>query len=257
VIAADRQVSHGVGGLITVGAPVTKISILGNNIGLFASSGSVSLSQQIQAALEKDHGKFSGSGFQAMVTQLQPQLRLILAPPLEMAQRAFNYMPGVGNDVSCGALLAAKFRDGLRLAEIERLGIIGHLTPEMPYVCLGSGKPNADAILRYLWAIYYPDHGTVTPPPAASLQDGTILAYWTVTVGIKHLKSPYIGFEADVFVLERDGANYKASQIERDQLRLYDQFIDAVEASIRKAHEARGGAAEAEEAPYPEGEAKS
>ncbi len=192
VIAADRQVSHGVGGLITVGAPVTKISTIGNGAGLFASSGSVALAQQILAVLEKDHNKFASTGFQQIVAQIQPQVRQILAPPMEMAQRAATYLPGVANDVTCGGLVAAKFRDGLRLAEIERFGTFGQLTPEMPFVCLGSGKQNADPILRYLWAIYYPED-PASPPRTASLQDGTILAYWTVAVGIKHLKSPFIG----------------------------------------------------------------
>lgn len=248
VIAADRQVSHGAGGLITVGSPVTKITTIGNNAGLFASSGSVSLAQQIQAVLEKEHNRFANTAFQSVVALIQPQVRQILAPPMEMAQRAVQYMSGVANDVSCGGLLAAKFRDGLRLAEIERFGTFGHLTAEMPFVCLGSGKQNADPILRYLWTIYYPEDPD-SPPRTASLQDGTILAYWTVKVGIQVLKSPYIGFEVDVFVLERDGATYKASQIDRDQMRLYDEFITSVEASIRRAHESQGGAGEPADLP--------
>jgi 20S proteasome alpha/beta subunit len=240
VIAADKQASLGAFGNITVGQPVTKIKIIGDNAALFASSGSMGLGQQLESIVESKHQAFSRNVFNSMMGQIQPELRKVLGPSYEMAKLAGQVVPGAAMEAVCLTLIAGHFKDGLRVAETDSLGNYTYLTHEMPFVCLGSGKQNADPILRYLWTIYYFDGRSPT------LKEGTLLAFWAVDLAIKHLKSGGVGFATDVFVLARDDGTYKASKVDDAQLQLHSEFIEATQEAIRSVQETATG-----EAPTP------
>jgi hypothetical protein len=62
-----------------------------------------------------------------------------------------------------------------------------------------------------------------------------LAGYWTVKIAIG-LKSPLVGFEPEVFVLEKsgkEGKHVKARKIEDDELVPHDEFILAVENAMR------------------------
>lgn len=132
-------------------------------------------------------------------------------------------------DVLCSGLLAAKFQDGFHLFDIGTQGLCEILSHErVPFVCHGSGKQNADPILRFLWNIYWAQH-------SPSLREAILVGYWTVKIGIQ-LKSPGVGFDPEVFVLEkvgRDGKHARARQIQNEELAQHDEFIVAVEDAMR------------------------
>jgi 20S proteasome alpha/beta subunit len=240
VIAADRQASLGSFGTLTVAHPVTKIKILSDGKALFASSGSMGLGQQLESIFEAQHNSFGQQPFQSAIVPVQANLRNVLVSSYRMAELASKMNPSAWAEASCVSLVAGSFQDGLRVAETDTVGNFTHLTKDMPFTSIGSGKANADPILRYLWTIYYSDDHLPT------LREGTLLAFWTVKVVIEHLKSFGVGFDADVFVLSRDEVDYKASQVDEADLRVHAEFIAAAEEAMRNVQQPQ---AEVEEPP--------
>jgi hypothetical protein len=133
-------------------------------------------------------------------------------------------------DVLCSGVLAGKFKDGFHLFDISPQGLCEILSVDrVPFVCHGSGKQNADPILRFLWNIYW------APTRRPSLREAILAGYWTVKIVID-LKSPGVGFTPDVFVLEKsgkDGKHARARKIEDAELAAHDEFILAVEGAMR------------------------
>ena len=232
VIAADRQASHAMFGVMTVGQPVTKIRIVGNKVALFASSGDMGFGQQLEGALFSDLNTFANAPYLRAIAQVQPHVRALLEPRINLAKAISPLNPGAAQEAIATALLAARFKDGIRIVEMSPIGGFTYLTHEMPFTCIGSGKQNADPLLGYLWSVYFKEG------ERPSLDDGILLAYWTVVIAI-NLKTFGVGFDPDVFVLARSGANYEASQVEQAQLQVHNDFIDASAAAIRKLREAQ------------------
>src|ERR1019366_2435757 len=124
-------------------------------------------------------------------------------------------------DVLCGGMLAGKFTEGIQLIDISHQGLCEILTTDrVPFACNGSGKQNADPILRFLWNTYWEkQHPT--------LREAVLAAYWTIKIVID-LKTTGVGYGPDVFVLQksgRDGKHAKARQIAADELAEHDEFI--------------------------------
>lgn len=243
VIGADRQATHGAMGQQTVGQPTTKVKIIEGNT-LIATSGKVGMGQQFSALVERKHKEIGGRNYHSFDKAFQKDLRDIINPALETAHRA---IPVVGHqaamsDAVCCGLLATKFKDGLRVIEISPQGGLEALTNDIPFVCLGSGKSNADPFLRYIWSVLF-DDGMPT------IQQGVLAAYWTVKTAIA-LKSPGVGFSVDVFTLAPDGDAHTATQYSDAALSEHDDFIAAAESALRQIKDAtKGGDVGAAEPP--------
>jgi 20S proteasome alpha/beta subunit len=231
VIAADRQATLGAFGVMTVGQPVTKVKILGNNLALFSSSGDMGFGQQLEGVVSDNLNTFANTAYLNAIAKMQPPMRALLEPRINIAKAIAPINQGAAHEALVTAILAARFRDGLKLIEMSPIGGFTFLTHEMPFVCIGSGKQNADPLLGYLWSIYFRDG------ERPSLDDGILLAFWTIVIAI-NLKTFGVGFDPDVFVLARDGANYRASQVEQAQLQVHNDFIAASADVIRKLREA-------------------
>lgn len=227
VIAADRQASHGVFGNLTVGHQVSKINAIGGTT-LLASSGPVGLSQQFASVIQGDLAQFKNCNYAGMATLLQKKIREIIDPALQTAGHAARVIgQAAQSDVLCSSLLATEFKDGLQLIEISAQGGFECLTPQLPYVCQGSGKQNADPFLAFIWSVYF---NTSRP----NISEAVLAAYWTVKVAID-LKSSGVGFAPDVSVLEKasGAAGYVARQLGPNDLRETNDFIAEAETALR------------------------
>jgi 20S proteasome alpha/beta subunit len=234
VIAADRQASHGAFGQLTVGQPATKIKVIGQDI-LFASSGAIGLNQQFSHIVESEHLEFKKRNYQSLVTLFQKKFRDILEPAFKTAAAARGLIGDAAQaDAICASLLAGRYKDGLMLTEISPQGGFEALSKDIPFVCLGSGKQNADPFLRFIWSIYF--DGTLP-----NLSEGSLAAYWTVKTVIELLKSTGVGFTPDVFVLEQKGTEYIGRQLVPDELKGHDEYIyEATQALLGIRNKIRG-----------------
>jgi 20S proteasome alpha/beta subunit len=229
VIATDRQVTHGTLGSATVAQAGSKVEIIGGQA-LYACAGPISVGQQIHSAIVGLQPRFGGQSCADAVQLIQEQVRAILNPAFETAKKAQTVMGQVALfDILSTGLLTAKFRDGIHVLDINQQGLCEILSiDKVPFVCQGSGKPNADPILRFLWNIYWSSQ-------RPTLREAILAGYWTVKIAIE-LKSPMVGYTPDVFVLEnagKHGKHVRARKVDDNELAAHDEFILAVENSMR------------------------
>jgi 20S proteasome alpha/beta subunit len=229
VIAADQQATHGALGLATVGQAVTKTTIIADH-SLYAFSGAVSMGQQFCTAMTDLHSQFKSKACNKLIPDIQAAIRKILTPAFDIANKTQPIVgqQGVHNDVVCTSLLGAHFQDGVHLLDISFNGTCEILSKQfVRFACHGSGKANADPILRFLWNVYW-------PKSYPTLQEAVLAAYWTVKIAIE-LKTPGVGFEPDVHVIEPTGRGDKthARQVLAAELEQHDGFIDAVKQAMQ------------------------
>ena len=245
VIAADKQASHGAMGAITVTQATTKITQVDDGI-LYASSGPVGLGQQICHIIASDAKEIHNRNYHSYVTLAQKKIRELLDPAWTTARIAAQ---AIGNaalaDAVCGSLLAARFKDGIKLIEISPQGGWEFLTDNLPFVCIGSGKQNADPFVRYLRSIFFDQQ-----PP--NLNEAVLAAYWTVRASID-AGSPGVGIGIDVFVLDNsDPKSAVARKLEAADLAEAQGFMQEAEDSWRGIRDRiRGQGAAASEPPTP------
>jgi 20S proteasome alpha/beta subunit len=150
VIAADRQATHGGMGQQTVGQSVTKVQVI-NGEALYATSGHKGLGQQLHAIVERKQPEFKNQGYAANIVKLQEAVRPIVDPAFQTARHAAGVLGNAAaGDCICGGLLAAGFKDGMKLIEITPQVAVEYMTADMPFISMGSGKASADPFLGFL-----------------------------------------------------------------------------------------------------------
>ena len=226
VIAADRQAMHGAMGQMTVGQAVTKVRIIGSHT-LFASSGHGGLGQQLSAIVEGKGLQFSAVSYAQSIADLQNHFRVLVNRALQTAGLAAPLIgtPAALPDAWCGNLLAAPFRDGLKLVEITPQVAVEHMTEEIPFISMGSGKGSADFFLGFQRKIYWP---TSLP----TVREGALAAYWTVKHAID-MKISGVGFDVDVCVVEPKDQTFIARKLDDTELTEHTDFIEAAEDALR------------------------
>lgn len=229
VIAADKQATHGAMGMQTIGQSITKINLVGTDT-LFASSGRQGLGQQLEGVVRTKHSSFHKNDYHPAIQEVQKGFRDILDPALVTAHLAARvYGPEVAmDDATCACLLATRFKDGLKLVEISNQASVEYLTPELPFITLGSGKGTADPFLGFLRKVFWPSR-------SPSVVEAALAAYWTVKHAID-MKVRDVGFDVDVFTLEPKGSAYEGAQLDEAHLKEHEDFRIAAEqrlASLR------------------------
>ena len=163
-----------------------------------------------------------------MAPVLQGLFRKHLDPAFETAQKAAKVVGAniAAQDVLCSCVLAARFKDGLKLVDISPQGGFEAATYDgVPFFCQGSGKANADPILRFLWNVFWNDN-------QPSLQECVLAAYWTIKIVID-LKTHGVGFEPDVFTLDIKSGKTVAKELTKAELAEHSEFIGATELAMR------------------------
>ena len=195
VIAADRQATHGALGQQTVGQSVTKVQVIRGEA-LYATSGHKGLGQQLCAIVEGKQQEFKNQGYDRNIAKLQEALRPVIDAGFQTAKHAAAVIgnAAAASDCLCGGLLAAGFKDGLKLVEITPQVAVEYLTSDMPFISMGSGKASADPFLGFLQKVYWAKN-------LPTIQEGALAAYWTIQHAID-MKVTGVGFSVDVFILE-------------------------------------------------------
>jgi 20S proteasome alpha/beta subunit len=178
VMASDSSAALAVGLVPTIGQqPVTKIYKIGDDM-LYASTGSIGVSQLIRDSLErlcsvKGHHKVQSSA-EAMgsvqgkiVDQVKKLFDAANAVAPLIGQQA------AGATVLCKSLVAFPFKEHPRLFQFDYSGAPEEATNELPFVSLGSGQNIADPFLALLKRALWSD----TEPTVA---EGRFAAAWTV-----------------------------------------------------------------------------
>jgi 20S proteasome alpha/beta subunit len=231
VIAADRQATHGTMGQPTVGQSVTKVQVL-HGAALYATSGHKGLGQQLCAVVDGKQPEFKNQRYDANIVKLQEALRPLINNALNTAGLAARVIGNAAvGDSFCGGLLAAGFKDGLKLVEITPQVAVEYMTDDMPFISMGSGKPSADLFLGFLRKVFWP---TKLP----TIQEGALAAYWTIQHAID-MKVIGVGFGVDVFVIEPSSDKaFVARKLDDAEVADHMEFIKASEEALRGVREA-------------------
>lgn len=236
VIAADKQTTHGSMGGMTVGLPTTKIKPIKDKV-LLAATGWRGTGIQLSAMIEEQVDGFERQPVAISVKQVQAKHRELAMPLLAAAQSAVNVIGqhAAQSEAVCGILLAANWKEGVRIVEITPLGAVEFYSEELPFICLGSGKQNSDPFLAYLWSVFFPSS-------LPTLQEGALLAYWSIKQAISSA-SPLIGLGIDVFILDPK-ANPITRELTEDETKQHDEFINEAANALRAVPDTMRGKAE-------------
>ena len=231
VIAADRQATHGALGQSTVGQSVTKVQVI-NGEALYATSGHKGLGQQLCAIVDSKQPEFKNQGYDRVIAKLQESLRPIIDAGFQTATHAGRVVGNniAANDCICGGLLAARFKDGLKLVEITPQVAVEYMTDDMPFISMGSGKMSADPFLGFLRKVYWPKE-------LPTIQEGALAAYWTIQHAID-MKVTGVGFSVDVFCVVPSGKTFSARKLDDAELAEHVSFIEASEDALRNVRDA-------------------
>ncbi len=99
------------------------------------------------------------------------------------------------------------------------------MTPELPFISMGSGKSSADVFLGFLKKVYWPSK-------QPTLVEGTLAAYWTVQHAID-MRVNGVSFAVDVFTVRPKGKLFVAAKLEDAELSEHSDFIKASEEAMR------------------------
>jgi 20S proteasome alpha/beta subunit len=242
VIAADRQATHGAMGQHTVGQSVTKVQVL-HGEALYATSGHKGLGQQLCAIVDGKQPEFKNQAYDRTIVKLQESLRPIIDAGFKTATNAAGVIGHsvAASDCMCGGLLAAGFKDGLKLIEITPQLAVEYMTTDLPFISMGSGKLSADPFLGFLRKVYW-------PMKLPTLPEGALAAYWTIQHAID-MKVFGVGFGVDVFVVELVTAPsskpgkipetiFKARKLDDAELAEHEGFMKAAEEALRGVRDA-------------------
>jgi 20S proteasome alpha/beta subunit len=231
VIAADQQATHGAMGQYTVGQAVTKVRVI-NGETLYASSGHHGLGQQLCSVVEGQRQQFKNHPYVTCISELQEKLRPFVNNALTTAGLAARLVGNTAamSDAWCSGLLAAGFKDGLKLVEITPQVAVEYMTKDLPFISMGSGKPSADPFLGFLRKVYWP---TTLP----TIQEGALAAYWTIQHAID-MKVFGVGFSVDVFVVEPSDETFKARKLDDAEIAEHVDFMKSSEEAMRSVREA-------------------
>lgn len=93
------------------------------------------------------------------------------------------------------------------------------LSESVPFVSLGSGKPNADPFLSFLRSVFWPDR-------LPTVQEAITTAYWTIKF-VSELGTEGVGLGIEAIVLERDNDGFAARKQDSNTLLENEDFISA------------------------------
>ncbi len=210
---------------------------------LFASSGPIGLGQQIADIIDNDSNHIHLDLYHQYAPKGQVKIRGHIGPALHTAGLASQLIGGAAQaDALCGCLLAANFKDGVKLVEISPQGGWEYLSENIPFVCIGSGKANADPFMRYLRSVFFQDQ-------SPNLNEAVLAAYWTVQACID-AGTQGVGMGVDVFVLDAAGEKPAARQLEEADLAEAKSFVKEAEDAWRTLRDRiRGQGADASPPP--------
>jgi len=128
---------------------------------------------------------------------------------------------------SCVAevLVATEVAGAYRLYHFDAHLAPQEVTPELPFIAIGSGRLTADPFIAHLRRIYYPERN-----PDLAL--GVMTAAWV----LKHAEetgAPGVGKGRQIVTLQGYGETRRVQQLTREQLQEAYEFIDRTEESMR------------------------
>ena len=154
---------------------------------------------------------------------IRKAFREILDPLYQTARS----VPGGFNEVATGAILAGGFKDAVHLVEFTHVCAVEKMTPDVPFISIGSGKSAADSLLGLLAQVYWPDR-------SPTLEEAKLAAYWTVQHAID-MRVPGVSFGTELFILRNQKDQLVAEELDAASASEHAEFVESIRDAMRSA----------------------
>lgn len=238
-IASDRQATNATflplvnpQSVQTATQSVTKTTLIGDDA-LLSVSGSPPIGSEYETIIKRFHPRFSKRSYDLATKKMKDEIRDNINKHLETAKLLCQV---VGNaqayaQSTCECLLAANFKDGIRLVQIQTQGALDVATKELPIRVIGSGQIQADPFTVFLRKTIWPDR-------LPTVDEGVLYAIWAVEYAIE-VGSPGVGSGINAYSISKRGSKVFAKEATEDQIRGNRDFIREAKDQLRKSVEVR------------------
>jgi ATP-dependent protease HslVU (ClpYQ) peptidase subunit len=229
VLAADSEVTMGSAGVGVTAALRTahKLTIQGKII--IGASGFVGLVQRMAPVLEKACENSINKKPDVIQKAVRDALVDIVKPEVEMAA-AVARATGNGDVMQYAlpcVLIAAAVNQQPRLLRVYETCGNEYVTPEIPFVAIGSGQKYAEPFLAFIRRALWPQEGLPT------VADAEFYAYWTLDHVIKTHAQGGIGGKIELFTLTKEGNEWKAAPLDDGRLEHHENAVESAIDALR------------------------
>jgi 20S proteasome alpha/beta subunit len=228
VMGADGAATLGEMGQTTIRQPIKKLDIIESAI-VTGISGHVGLGQIIKGEIEslwKNQDLKGKKPYEAMII-LRDKIRRHLLNELSVAE---NVRGALGASAILSAiaytLIAIPIKKEFCLFQFNQQGSVEQATKDLPFVAIGSGQKIADPFLAFLRRIFWEES-------LPNVRQGILATLWTLEHAI--LTAPGgISDPTQIVILKKDGSEFIASEISKDDFNEARDAIASAEETLRK-----------------------
>jgi hypothetical protein len=236
VVAADRQVTSAIFlplanpqplQMQTSTSATTKVTIIERDT-LLGISGTPAIADTYEASINSHHQRFTGGLYTNATRKLQEEIRGAILEHVKVAKELVGLIGQMHaySQAVCECLLAAPFRDGVKLIQILQHGAFDVAKSELPIRVIGSGQIHADPFMVFLRNTFWPDR-------LPTVQEGILASCWAIDYAIE-VGAPQVGRDIDAFTLSaNERGRFRAVKVPEEQIKNHREFISAGRERLR------------------------
>lgn len=227
VVGADGAATLGAMGQGTIRQSVHKLNIISHKI-IVGVSGPVGLSQRFNWRIEELYtsNKLSGKKCPDAMGIIRTELWKDIQGEMQVAAVAQQTIGRAAlSSALSSSLVAMPLDHKFALIQFDQQGAPEEATENIPFVAIGSGQPIADPFLAFVRKIFWPEG-------LPSLEQGIFSTLWTLNHAIE-TNPGGVSAPTQIMVLEKEGKDFKARELEKTDLAEHEEAIEAAENVLR------------------------
>lgn len=228
VVGADGAATLGAMGQGTIRQSIHKLNIIAHKL-IVGVSGPIGLSQRFNWRIEEMWlgNKLSGKKCPEAMNIMRKELWKDIEGEMQAAAIAQQTIGRAAlQSALSSSLVALPLDKKFALIQFDQQAAPEEATESLPFVCIGSGQPIADPFLAFIRKIFWPEG-------MPSLEQGIFSAVWTLDHAIE-TNPGGVADPTQIMVLEQDGKDFKARELEKSELQEHREAINSAELALQK-----------------------
>ncbi|MDQ2975897.1 MAG: hypothetical protein M3R69_10875 [Acidobacteriota bacterium] len=235
VVGADGAATFGAMGQSTIRQSVRKLNIISHKI-IVGVSGPVGLAQRFNWRIEElyTEGKLAGKKCPDAMKIMRAALWTDIEGEMKAAAIARETIGQLAlSSALSSSVVALPIDKKFALIQFDQQGAPEEASDSLPFISIGSGQPTADPFLAFIRKIFWPD----APP---TLEMGIFSTLWTLEHAIE-TNPGGVANPIQIMVLEKDGKDFKARELESAHLEEHFEAIHEAESVLKNFRDATIG----------------
>jgi 20S proteasome alpha/beta subunit len=235
VVGADGAATFGAMGQHTIRQSVRKLTIISQKI-IVGVSGPVGLGQRFNWRIEElySNNHLSGKKCPDAMKVMREALWKDIEGEMKAAAVARETIGQLAlSSALSSSLVALPLDKKFVLIQFDQQGAPEEATENLPFVSIGSGQPTADPFLAFIRKIFWPDS-------LPSLEAGIFSTLWTLNHAIE-TNPGGVSEPTQIMVLEKDGKDFTARELESAELEEHLEAITAAESVLKDFRKTSSG----------------